>query len=100
MHWTEQVLMTFAVLGLLCAAIWILRRKGYARIHMSAGRGGRKRSLEAVERLPLTPQHSLHLVRVAGRLILVGVSPAGCNLLQTTGLDLSDGSNRAGGEPV
>jgi flagellar biogenesis protein FliO len=33
--------------------------------------------------LSLTPQHSLHLVRVADRTLLVGLSPQGCNLLES-----------------
>jgi flagellar biogenesis protein FliO len=37
--------------------------------------------LQSIERLPLTPQHSLHLVRVAGRTVLIAVSPGGCSLL-------------------
>ena len=44
--------------------------------------GSRLRNLELVERLALSPQHSLHLVRMADRLLLLSVSPAGCSLLQ------------------
>jgi hypothetical protein len=36
-----------------------------------------------VERLMLGPQHSLHLVRLAGRGLLVGTSPAGCAVLES-----------------
>ena len=42
---------------------------------------GRPRGLEPVDRLSLTPQHSLHLVRMGGRMILVGRSPSGITLL-------------------
>jgi flagellar biogenesis protein FliO len=38
--------------------------------------------MERIERLMLSPQHSLHLVRVAGRALLVGVSPAGIQVLE------------------
>jgi len=41
--------------------------------------------MQAIERLSLTPQHSLHLVSVSGRVLLIAVSPGGCSLL--------DGSN-------
>ena len=35
--------------------------------------------------LPLTPQHSLHLVSVAGRTLLVAVSPGGCMVVDEIG---------------
>lgn len=38
--------------------------------------------IERLERLVLSPHHSLHLVRVAGRALLVGVSPAGIQVLE------------------
>ena len=41
--------------------------------------------MQAIERLSLTPQHSLHLVSVGGRVLLIAVSPGGCTVL--------DGSN-------
>ena len=50
--------------------------------------------MELLERLPLTQQHSLHLIRVADRLVLVGVSPSTCAALET--FDLArDGSRLA-----
>jgi flagellar biogenesis protein FliO len=45
--------------------------------------GSNPRQLESIERLPLTPHHSLHLVRVEDRTVLVAVSPGGCSLLDT-----------------
>jgi flagellar biogenesis protein FliO len=41
----------------------------------------RPRSLEPVERLSLTQQHSIHLVRIHGRELLVATHPHGCTLL-------------------
>ena len=58
-----------------CAAAARLRLPGAMR---PAGRG---RSLESVERLALTPQHSLHLVRIGGREVVVATHPQGCALL-------------------
>lgn len=76
----QQFLAVFLVLGLLIAALWLLRRKGLAKLNLVPARNlGRERQMEVVERIPLTAQHSLHLVSLAGRLILVGVSPAGCS---------------------
>jgi len=95
MEWTGQLLAVMMVLGLLCGSLWLLKRKGFVR-------GGFRRPpqpgqprLEVIDRLALTPQHSLHLIRMADRTLLVGLSPQGCNLLESgpsvtlpaTGLD-------------
>jgi flagellar biogenesis protein FliO len=42
-----------------------------------------RRNLEVVERLYLTPQASVHLVRMGDRQVYLGVSPAGVRLLQS-----------------
>ena|SRR5579863_3245558 len=76
----QQVLAVSLVLTLLAAALLWLRNKGVARF---GTRGSRKRVLRAEERLILGPQHSLHLVRLAGRGLLVGTSPAGYTLLES-----------------
>lgn len=83
MEWTEQLLAVIVVLGLLCGSLWFLQRKGWARTSFRRpARAGQPR-LEVIDRLALTPQHSLHLVRVADRTLLVGLSPQGCSLLES-----------------
>ena len=76
----RQVCAVSVVLSALAASLWWLRRKGLARY---GRRAARRRTLQAVERLPLGPQHALHLVRLAGRGLLVGTSPAGCAVLES-----------------
>ena len=83
----EQMLSVFGVLTILIATAYLLSKRGSVRINFKGG-GSRIKKLEVVERLPLTPQHSLHLVRLADRLLLLGVSPAGCSLIQND-VDLS-----------
>ena len=78
MEQIRQVLAVSVVLSLLAASLWWLRRKGLVRRN-----SGRKRTLQGVERLALGPQHSLHLVRLAGRGLLVGTSQAGCTVLES-----------------
>ena len=74
-----SVLLVFALLG---AALWLLRRGGAASLRGLMRRTtARTRSLEPMERLALTPQHSLHLVRIQGRELLVATHPRGCTLL-------------------
>ena len=63
----RQVWAVSAVLAVLAASLWWLRRKGLARFRPR----GRKPTILAVERLTLGPQHALHLVRLAGRGLLV-----------------------------
>jgi flagellar biogenesis protein FliO len=77
----QQVVTVLFVLGLLAGTLYWLRGKGAASF---TGRGfGRlaNRQMQSIERLPLTAQHSLHLVSVAGRTLLIAVSPGGCSLL-------------------
>ena|SRR5579872_3123910 len=77
----QQIFSVVVVFGLLAAALWLLRSRGLARFR---GLGGRKTNqhLEAIARLPLTAQHSVHLVRVSDHAIVVGLSPSGCTLLE------------------
>ena len=83
MEWTGQLLAVLMVLGLLCGSLWLLKRKGFARTGFRrSARPGQPR-LEVLDRLALTPQHSLHLIRMADRTLLVGLSPQGCNLLES-----------------
>jgi flagellar biosynthetic protein FliO len=76
----QQMAAVGLVLLLLGASLWVLRRRGIAGISL-AGRPA-KRRLECLERMPLGPQHTLHLVRVDGRELLVAASPSGCTLLE------------------
>ena len=77
----QQALSVVLVLGLLGGALWWLRRKGMAQFAFKAPAGKRK-SIQVIERMALTPQHSLHLVRVADRTMLIAASPAGCSILE------------------
>ncbi len=76
----RQFFSVLAVFALLGAALWALRRGGFASLR--ARREGRL--LKSVERLPLTPQHALHLVKIGGRQVVVATHPQGCALLMET----------------
>jgi flagellar biosynthetic protein FliO len=73
----RQMLAAGGVLLLLAGSLWWLRRRGLATL-----RGGSQRHLKAVERLALGPQHALYLIHFGGRGMLVGISPAGCTVLE------------------
>ncbi len=84
----QQATAVFVVLALLGLTFYWLRSRGLA-MTVKTGGGSQKR-LQSIERLPLTPHHSLHLVRVAGRTVLIAVSPGGCSVLDRG--DFEDGS--------
>ena len=88
MEFGQQYGAVMAVLCLLGGTLLWLRRRGYAAI--ATRRGDRR--METLERLPLAPQHTLHLVRIGRAVALVATSPGGCTLLQT--LPGEDGGGR------
>ena len=75
--------MVVLVLALLAGLLWTLRNRGLIAFRRAGWKGSSIRRLQVIERLPLTPNHSLHLVRVADRILLIGVAPSGCTLLDT-----------------
>jgi len=77
----EQLFAVAGVLMLLGSALYFLRGKGIARFGLKAAGAADGRQLQSIERLPLTSQHSLHLIRVYGRIVLIAVSPGGCSVL-------------------
>lgn len=83
MNWTEQMLAVALVAALLAGTLTWLRRRGFPRLTGNGLRLRRPRRLEMLDRLSLTPQHSLHLVRLGNRTILLGRSPSGLALLDT-----------------
>jgi flagellar biosynthetic protein FliO len=79
----QPALSVLLVLSLLGGALWWLRRKGMASFKFSSPALNKRKSIRVVERLALTPQHSLHLVKVEERTLLIAASPAGCSLLES-----------------
>ena len=78
MEMARQVSSVLAVFALLGLALWAMRRGGFATLR---GLRRDRKSLESIERLPLTPQHALHLVKIRGRELVVATHPQGCALL-------------------
>lgn len=79
-----SVLLVFSLLG---AVLWALRRggrisvQGFAQGFAMKRLLGSTKEMASLERLVLTPQHTLHRVRVCGREILVATHPQGCTVL-------------------
>lgn len=80
MEVARQVLSVLLVFGLLGLAVWKLRRGANFGSLLPRARAV-NRGLESVERLALTPQHCLHLVKIHGREIVVTTHPQGCSVL-------------------
>ena len=87
----QQATAVFIVLALAGIAVYWLRGKGGARFSLPGLAGPTERRLQSIERLPLTAHHSLHLVRVAGRVVLIAVSPGGCSVLDGGDWNVSSG---------
>jgi flagellar biosynthetic protein FliO len=77
----EQVTAVAAVLLLLIGTLWWLRRRGFATLALPGRAAGRR--LECLERLPLGPQHTLHLIRLGEIELVIASSPGSCSLLHT-----------------
>jgi flagellar biogenesis protein FliO len=82
MGMARQVSSILLVFGLLGLVLWKFRHGGMASLGAALWRKSPgPKSLESLERLPLSPQHSLHLVRIEGRVVLLATYPQGCSLL-------------------
>ena len=77
----EQVVIVLLVFGLLGGLLWALKSRGMAALRLPVRRGGNARKVEVLERVPLTPNHALHLVRVSDKLLLIGTAPSACTVL-------------------
>jgi flagellar biosynthetic protein FliO len=82
----QQILALFFVLALLAGALVLLRKKGMAQFKAFPYRAARRTGeIKVLDRLPLSPQHSLVLVDVENRKMLIGISPSGCNRIANFG---------------
>ena len=77
----QQVFAVLFVLVLLWGAVLFLRRKGIAAFSTPLGPRKQARSIQQVDRMRLTPQHSIHLLEVEGRRLLIAVHSQGITVL-------------------
>ena len=80
METTRQVLAVVFVLALLGAALWALRR-GAGPLQARRRGQGKAKALQVVERVTLTPQHSLHVVRAGAGEWILATHPQGCTVI-------------------
>jgi flagellar biogenesis protein FliO len=84
MELTEQIAMVLVVFTLLGGLLWLLKKRGVASLPLVRRRTTAVRQMEVLERVPLTPQHAIHLVRVSGKVVLIGTAPSSCTILDAT----------------
>ena len=61
--------------------LWLVRKKSKGLLRWSSFAMKKTRSLEIVDQLRLTPQHSIYVVRLDNQTMTVAVDPSGCHLL-------------------
>lgn len=83
MELSQQLLAVGLVLALFVLAATAAQRRGWLRLNWPV-RGRLVRSLELVDRLALTPQHQLHLIRTADRTLLIATHPKGFEVLESS----------------
>ncbi len=69
------------VFGLLALSLWLLRGKTGLKWKRAGKPRGHPPGLESLDRLALSPQHALHLVRAADRVLILVTHAGGCTLL-------------------
>ena len=97
----QQIITVIGVLGLLLATLGWLRRRGWVqagrprRVTQAPARSAwawpfarphgapAEPVLQILERLPLTPTHTLHLVRVRNHTVLIATHTAGCHVVES-----------------
>ena len=67
------------VLGALIATLWYARKRGFARLNI--GVSSPNRLLKVIERVSLTPQHTLFVVSIADRTLVLSSSPGSCQVI-------------------
>jgi flagellar biogenesis protein FliO len=80
----QQAIAIAVVLAALWGVVWLLRRKELAVGSLRLRRNGSAR-MQQIERLHLTPQHSLHLLLIEGQKIVLAVHPHGVTLVSELG---------------
>jgi flagellar biogenesis protein FliO len=81
-----MVLVVFALLG---GLLLVAKKRGMASLPQLGRRSSGVRRMEVLERVPLTPQHAIHLVRVSGKVVLIGTAPSSCTVLDAALLEPS-----------
>jgi flagellar biogenesis protein FliO len=78
--WNQLAAVTVVLGSLLGLLVW-LRKRGYVATRLTGSLGGaRAKELQVVDRVVVSPQHTLVLLEVQGTRMLVCLSPGGSNV--------------------
>src|ERR1700722_7036778 len=77
----RQFLGVLLVLGILVAALYMLKQRGLARFMGMRVLAGPDRVMGGLERLPPTAPQAVHLVQIGQRRVLIASSPRPCQLI-------------------
>lgn len=77
----QQFLAIAFVLAALWGTVWFLRRKGATLSGIRLRPRNQSARIEQLDRLNLTPQHSIYLLNVDGRKIVLALHPHGVTQL-------------------
>jgi flagellar biogenesis protein FliO len=78
----QQIFAVLFVLLALLGAVAFLRKKGFAVSSASLGVRRREALIDQIDRMRLGPQHSIHLLRVDDRKLLIALHPHGVTVLR------------------
>jgi flagellar biogenesis protein FliO len=76
----QPLIVVMVCVGLAGAFFWL--RKKFVQAASALQRRGSR--LRVIERVHLTPQHSIHLVSVGNKTLLVAASPGSCQILESS----------------
>ena len=82
MDLAQQLLAVLFVILLLLGVLFVARRRPLGICPRWLGGVSARRTIEVLERTALTPQHTLHVVRIAGAVLVLGASPSGVSVLR------------------
>jgi len=89
------IVFVFALLG--GAIVW-LRRKNLILLGRPRTAIPAKQRLQVVDRVRLTPQHSVHVLRAGEREYIIAAHAGGCTLLASSAVEQSDAASAGGSQ--
>jgi len=95
----QQLTVVSLVLALAVLAAHTAQRRGWLRLNWPM-RTAVSRPLELVDRLALTPQHQLHLIRIEGRTLLLATHARGVDVIESHPQERSTAARAGSGRPV
>ena len=78
----SQLVAILFVLAVLWGIVMLLQKRGLAIVNSSLRSRKQTSILQQLDKMRLTPQHSIHLLRIDSRTVLIAVHPQGVTVLE------------------